>query len=95
MNGWPARTFSSNENYLPHFVFVHALQQVGHLSQQVFPQQPLGQHLPSEQQDAHEVVGLFESAPAVAGAEASARNENAAIAINFNMRTPQSMRTFE
>ena len=69
--------------YLPHFVFVHALQQVGHESQQVFPQQLLGQHLLSEQQDvAHDA---FAAEVAGVGLTEYGRIENAARTMKFNM----------
>ena len=71
--------------YFPHFGLVQALQHVGHLLQQVFPQQSFGQHLASAQQDAHEaaVAGAFSCAIKVAG-----NNANAEIKSDFNMTTP-------
>ena len=86
MGGVDAFT-SDSRGYLPHFGFVQALQQVGHLLQQVFPQQSFGQHLASAQHDAHEVAGAgaFSCAIKVAG-----NNAQAGIKSSFNMTTPSN-----
>jgi hypothetical protein len=78
---------SDSRGYFPHFGLLHDLQHVGHLPQEVLPQQSFGQHLASAQQDAHEVAGagVFSCAIKVAG-----NNANAEIKSSFNMTTPSN-----
>ena len=86
MGGADAFT-SDARDYFPHFELLHDLQHVGHLLQQVFPQQSFGQHFASAQQDAHEVAGAGAFSCAI---EMAGSNANAEIKSSFNMTTPSN-----